>query len=149
MVTVRIAGAEDMPAIVKGAREFARMAGVEHLMTDDMESHVATVIGMEAVQVYLAETDEIVGGLGVAIMPFMWNLALTEMSELFFWVYPGSPATTALALLRRVMSDAEDAKIDLATFVALSNSPAGVGRVYEKLGFVRRQESFVKEFSWP
>ncbi len=146
---VRVAGPGDLDEILKGARAFAEQAKVDHLVDSGIEESVATLLEMDVVRIYLAETDRVVGGLGVAIQPFLWNMALTEMSELFFWVYPDSPATAALALLRRVLADAEAERIDLATLVSLPTSSDKVGRVYERLGFRRLQQTYVREFSWP
>lgn len=149
MLTVRVAEPGDLAEVTRGARAFARQANIEHLVSDNIEASITTLIGMDEIRIYLAETDEVVGGIGISILPFLWNPALTEMAELFFWVYPGAPVTAALALLRRVMNDAETERVDLATFVKLSTSPEKVGRVYERFGFVRLQETYVREFLWP
>ena len=118
-------------------------------MADALDESLGALMKLDVVRVYLAETDEVVGGIGISIQPFLWNRSLVEMSELFFWVYPGSPATAALALLRRVMSDADAEKVDLVTFARLETSPSKVAHLYERLGFRRLQETYLKEFSWP
>ena len=140
-----------MAAIVEIGKSFAPEAKIQHLMADDMHEAIATVIGLDCVRVYLAEDNEqgggVVGGLGVTIGPWIWNPALTEMSELFFWVRPGAPVTAALRLLRRAFTDAEKQKIDLATFVALPTSPVKVARVYARLGLKPLQHVYQKEIS--
>lgn len=146
---IRRATLDDIDEIVPGARAFAKQAQVEHLIADDIKEPLAGLMALPSVRVYLAETDKIVGGIGVSVLPFMWNHSLIEMSELFFWVYPGAPPTAALALLRRILADVEEELIDLVTLASLPTSPAGVNRVYKKLGFVKIQEMFQKEFtSW-
>ena len=146
-VTIRLAGPDDFDVIIFGANAFARQANLTHLVDGGLEASVTTLLELDVVRIYLAETDHIVGGLGVSVQPFLWNMQLTEMSELFFWVHPGAPVTAALVLLRRAMADAEAERIDIVTFVSLATSSKKVGRIYERLGFKPVQQSYMKEFS--
>ena len=148
-VTIRIAVEDDLPAIVEGARAFAKQADVEYLMAEDISESVAAVVFLPAFRVYLAEADGVVvGGLGVSTMPYLWNMALIETSEHFFWVYDRAPKTTALALLRRVLDDAKAEKVNIVTFAKLPTSPKKLAVLYDRLGFGPVQESYMRVFSW-
>lgn len=146
---IRRATIDDLRELVEGGIMFAEEAGLLDLVEDGVEDAIETLLSMEQVYIYVAETDRIIGGIGFSIMPFLWNMSKTELSELFFWVEPGAPPTVALRLLRRMMKDAEEEKVDTASIFKLPTSPEKVGHVYERLGFHKAQETYTRNFSWP
>ena len=146
MVSVRRATHADMPDIYAAARSLAKSVDIAHLTTTNLYAHLTTIFAMPGVRIYLAEEDMVVGMLGVGIHPFLWNPLMMEMSELFFWVYPGSPPTAALMLLRRVFADAEKEKINLATFATMPTSSDKVASVYARFGLKPLQTMYQREF---
>ncbi len=132
-MNIRLAEDRDHNALADMAREFARHAGIDHLTGENIGEIANNVFSLDSVFIYLAEDREILGGIGVMVAPFIWNPELTEMTEIFFWVYPDASPFTALALLRRVLKDA--AHVDMVTFSRLETSPENLDTVYARLGF--------------
>lgn len=148
MVTTRLADkAADYPAIIAGAYAFAAESGLNEFLPetgDPFEQAVARIIAAPTTEVLLAEHDgAVVGGIGLAYGPYLWNPSLTAVDELFFWVAPSAPQTTALSLLRAAQSHLRSQPLDLVTFASLPSSPAKLGTVYERIGLKPFQTSYV------
>lgn len=148
MINIRVADKEvDLPAILEGATMFAVEARMGKYLPSSMEDFyksVARVIFSPTVTVLLAtEGDRVVGGLGVSIHPFLWNQDVKSMDELFFWVHPDAPSTTALRLLRSAQSLAKNEGVGITAFAALLTSPSKIGGVYKKMGLEPVQVSFM------
>lgn len=139
----------DWAAILEGARAFARTVPFRDLLPRIdgriFAEAVRRTVGLDACRVLLMvdEAGRLQGGLGYLLLPYLWNPALLYAEEIFWWAAPDAPATAGARLILAYRSAArrEGAKIWAAS--ALSSSPAGVRKVYESLGMVAAQVSFI------
>lgn len=140
---------KDQAAILEGAWDFAsRLDHAEFLpaRSDAFEAGVMRVIGLDCVEVTVAEHDgAIVGGLGVAYTPYLWNPVLTHADELFWWTAATAPTTTALRLIRTVLDRARKKAPGqvIGTFKMLTSSPPKIAGVYERLGLRKTETAFM------
>jgi hypothetical protein len=149
---VRLADkARHFAAILEGARAFA-LATPEHaralLAPIDSEAFAENLRGLlklEAAGVSLALDDEgrALAGLGWFVGPYPLNPARLEWHELFWWAAPDAPTSAALAVLRHALIRGKAKGATIATAHALEDSPAGVARVYARLGLRPVQRTFM------
>ena len=137
----------DAGEILNGAKDFvSRMDFIGPMPQDDagLIAAMTRLYELPGFEIAVAEHDErIVGGIGMIYAPFVWNPGLVTASEMFWWTAPGAPRTAALALLRWVEKRMVEKGARLKEFVKLTSSPAGVTRVYERMGLRKVQESWM------
>lgn len=144
-ISIRKAAERDWSAIVKGARQFAKFAGLSDYLPNDVGSAIKGTLSLPEVVIYVAEyDDEIVGGIGVIYAPFIWNPDVTSMDELFFWVYPHAPGTTALRLLRHAEKEADRKNVRIRKFNALARSPKNIHRIYKAMGMTLFEYGYMR-----
>ena len=103
----------------------------------EMEKEIASL------RAELERKDKIIAGLGVAYVPFLWNPAVLQADELFWW---GSATQTTAAMrvlrftLERMRERAGDRQA-MAVFHKLTSSPASVAAIYRRLGLREVQTS--------
>ncbi len=139
-VTVRKADiALDHAAIIDGAMAFADESGLRGYMPADDAEFAATVervLGLDAVEVLLAvdSVGECVGGIGIAVIPYIWNPGLLSAEEMFFWCWPGAPISTSLKLIRAARARMIERGAHIQAWASLPGSPSGVAAIYERFG---------------
>lgn len=133
---IRLANFEtDALGIHEGALDFVSRMDYMDFIPEDIADIVARNVTADFVEVSVAEHDgKIVGALGMAYLPFLWNPKLISAEELFFWTAESAPNTTALRLIRFTVNQIKSRGKTLATFRRLFTSPDGLDRVYRKLG---------------
>ena len=138
---------KDALAIFDGAKDFiSRMDYRDFLPETDEELMLAVgrVLNTPGVETLLAERGgRVVGGLGLIVSPHLWNPEILAMEELFFWTAPTAPKSAALRLLRAALSLAAERGVSVISFKALTTSPKGVGRAYERLGLRPVETSYM------
>lgn len=147
MITIREADLEaDALAILDGARDFmSRMEFTMFAPKDDnaLAKALGRVLSLEGVQVIAAESEgKVVGGIGMLYAPHLWNPEKLTAEELFWWTREDAPRMTAMLLVRTAFREMRNRGVDVATFKALSNSPSGVSKVYNRLGLVPVETAF-------
>lgn len=139
----------DAAGIMAGVRDFiGRMHTTAFLPASEAELAAAVhrVVTSPGVEVDVAEHHGgIVGGLGMFVGPFLWNPARLVAEELFWWSAPGAPPTAALRLLRSAVDRAR-VRGAIVSFKRLTSSPAGVERIYRRLGLTEIETTFAGAF---
>lgn len=128
---------DDTPMLLFGIRDFvSRMDYHDFLPTTDdkLVEAVQRLLDLGVVDVLVVEHDEvIVGVIGMIYAPCIWNVEVMLAEELFFWVAPEAPVTTALRLIRGARSRAQECGCSHVVFKSLTSSPAKLDRVYRAM----------------
>lgn len=149
MIT-RLANVEtDAPEIMLGVYDFIGRMDFTDCLPEGLEGIEDTVLALvdsDVVEVAVVEDeDKIIAGLGVAYVPFLWNPAVLQADELFWW---GSATQTTAAMrvlrftLERMRERAGDRQA-MAVFHKLTSSPASVAAIYRRLGLREVQTSYM------
>lgn len=138
----------DRDLIVDGARIFAAETDFLEILpplhSPAFGAAVMRIIDLPQATVLLAEDDDgLAGGIGLLVVPYLWNPDILAADELFWWCRPTAPPRTALHLLRAARAFAIAASAKVLTFGALSNSPPGVARAYRCFGMRPVQTSYL------
>lgn len=123
---------KDALVIADGARRFAEKMSLGRFISDNFVESISPVVVLENVKILLAEHNgNPVGGIGICLVPYIWNKDLLIGDELFWWVDDGAPFRTAKLLFDKAMEYIEE-KGAIPMFKALINSPKGVEKMYRK-----------------
>jgi hypothetical protein len=138
----------DRVAILDGAVAFAEEAGIKPWLParfDDFQVAVEAVLAMPFVEVLLAvdAAGAVAGGLGISVLPYIWNPQLLMAEELFWWAWPGAPAWTALRLIRSGRARMVERGAHLQSWAAMASSADGVAEVYARIGARPVQTTFM------
>lgn len=145
-MTVRLATAADLPAILDMGEKFHAFSGERvPYCRDSAEASARMVLQMGFVLV--AERDgRAVGMLGVVVVPLFFNAAHTMAQELMWWVDEEERVGGAgLRLIRAAEVEARDRGACRLHMLRLANSPEHVGRLYDRLGYRTGEVAHVKE----
>lgn len=147
MLNIRPADLErDALAIMAGAKDFAARVAFGDLLPQSEEGFTAAVgriVTLPGVEILVVEHDEqIVAGIGLLYVPFLWNPDLTVADELFWWASKDAPYRAATALLTEAMTIIRGQGA-VPMFRALSTSPQGVDRLYQRLGLMPIETAYV------
>jgi hypothetical protein len=149
---VRLADkSRDFPAILAGARAFAwatpahARALLAPIDSEGFAENLRRFLGIEGAGVSLAvnAAGDALAGLGWFVGPYPLNPARREWHELFWWAAADAPTTAALGVLRHALIRGKAAGATIATAHMLEDSPAGVERVYQRLGLRPVQRTFM------
>lgn len=137
---------KDRDHLIAGVRDFVSRMDFTAFMPDSdegFEDSVLTVLSMDFVETYVVEYNGvIVSGIGIAYVPFLWNMKMIQADELFWWAAPDAPKTAALRVLRFAHDNVKKLA-EIATFKALTSSPDGVARIYKKMGLRPVETNFM------
>lgn len=146
-MNVRLASLpDDSQAVLAGAKDFISRMDFTEGLPDSDEELLGSIYYLASVGLEIAvaeEGGEIVGGIGILYAPFPWNRSKIVASEMFIWAKRGAPPLTFRALMRFVSNRMLERKVVLREFVALTSSPSGLGRIYEKMGLRKVQETYM------
>lgn len=137
----------DWPHIIAGATAFAGEVSFRDLLpplgSEEFEAAVRRIVEWPPVDVLIAlDGDRLLGGVGLAFMPYVWNPALTQAEELFFWSSRAAPMA-ALRLFRAALRHIEERGADVLAFHAMETSAPGVARLYQRAGLRLCQSTFM------
>lgn len=146
--TYRLATKEDVREVVSMGVEFYQESYGKTipLRLEDMVVAFNRMIDNGYIYVCINELNEFIGGIGFIISPYMYNSYHKVATELFWWVTPterNSPV--GLRLMKKGEACAADAGCTLICMSLLSSSPQSVGKIYEKLGYVFSEGTYMKE----
>lgn len=146
---IRQATLADVPAIVAMSERFyaatefpARLrfpfdpGTVEKIAADLARDHVMLV----------AEGDgQLVGMVGLYVLPFMFNAGHRSAHEIVWWVNPDAQgAGVGKALLAAIDAACANKGAEAIYMVHLASSPPQAAALYERLGYALTESSYVK-----
>jgi GNAT superfamily N-acetyltransferase len=114
-------------------------------MDDDQVATIAAML-IDTGVMLVAEVDgAVVGMIGLAVMPFTFNPALTIAAEVVWWVEPDAQR---LGLGRALLAAVEPAALERGAravqMMTLATSPPLAAALYEHMGFEHSETSFTK-----
>lgn len=145
---VRLANwSTDKRKIMAGAKDFIARMDFDGFLPEseaELSDAISRVMSYEFVEVTVAEHEgDIVGGIGMSYIPCLWNPKAVMAEELFWWASKGAPKMTSLRLLRFIQDRALSVGANFLSFKRLTSSPAGVSKVYEKMGLRELETTFI------
>lgn len=138
----------DLPAILPGARRFAKEADMADVLPPlDSELFRDVIIGMcnlpGSTIILAKEGGRVTGGIGILVTPYLWNPAKLAVHDLFWWAEDYASRGVGLALIEEAMRIADEQGATIRSFGALVSSRPGVARVYRKYGMRPVQVQYV------
>ena len=126
----------DALSIHEGAMAFAKFTGLPFFPESgtDFIRAVGRIITLPNVEVFVADDNGVVGGIGISYGPFTWNPEVLIGEELFWWAFEDAPVKTGKKLYDMAMKSIEE-KGAVPVMKYLWNSPESVKKLYEKDGF--------------
>lgn len=147
MIVIRAADLDkDALSIFDGAKDFASRISLNDLFPDndaDFLEALSRIVTLPGIEITLAEFDgKVVGGIGIAYAPYIWNPKKLAADELFWWTSLDAPFRTAWLLFDEAMTRIEE-KQAIPMFRALEDSPQGVVKMYHRRGLRKAETLFV------
>lgn len=147
---IRKATHDDVPRIVEMSRRFyatTSYAAMVPMADGDVEDIAAMLIDTGVMLV--AEVDgQVVGMVGLAVMPFTFNRSARIAAEVVWWVEPEAQgAGVGQALLAAVEPACVAAGVHCIQMMILATSPPQAAALYERDGYRHSETSFTKEIA--
>lgn len=137
---IRPAELEDIPGLLEMGRKFAERARLrDHVGYDPhsmMQTFAALINGGHPV--FIGEQ----GAIGATLTHHPFNHDHVHAQELFWW----SEGREGLALLKALESYCDEHAHSLTMITLEAVEPVRTGRLYERLGYVPLEHSYVKVF---
>jgi GNAT superfamily N-acetyltransferase len=147
---IRRATYEDIPQIVGMAAKFYATTSYSQwspMCPESVDAIAGTMID-SGVMLVAEHDDRLVGMVGLAIAPFMFNTAHAVAYEVVWWVDPDAQGQGAgKALLAAIEPACRAAGCSAIQMVHLHNSPPQAAALYERMGFRRTESSYTKELA--
>lgn len=149
---IRDATQDDAEALIRMGAAYVEEAG--HLARFGAEfcpqSFLTTCEGLARTGIMLvAEHDgEVVGMLGAAFIPVLWNYKVLQAQETWWYARPDRRKGLGVALLREFEARATAQGVVLSAMVAeLGPRGDAVGRLYEAKGYAPAESVFLKRLA--
>lgn len=144
---IRQATHDDLARIVEMADKFYQTTKYKDVAEFNAPTCAAAATVMIDQGVMLvAEVDEsLVGMIGLAIVPFMFNCSVVGAHEVVWWVNPEYQGrTVGMDLLKAAVDACKDRGAKFIQMALLPDSPPVAAKLYEKLGFIHSETSYTK-----
>ena len=145
---IRKAVQADIPAIVAMSRKFYATTSYTQLtpMSDDTVANLTEMLIDEGVMLVAEAQGDVVGMVGLAVVPFIFNQDVLGAHEVVWWVEPEAQgAGLGRALLEAVPQACRDAGASILQMISLASSPEHAAKMYERMGLSRSETSYMKE----
>lgn len=144
---VRQATDADIGAILEMSAKF--YAGTSYAgfarMDETTVRNLAKALIDSGVMLLACVEQRIVGMVGLAVVPFIFNAEKLMACEVVWWVEPDARSSGAgFALLRSVEPACKALGADVVQMIHLNNSPPQAAVLYERLGFRLSESSYTK-----
>ena len=147
MISIRLANFDtDALAIVNGAREFSQSISLSSWFRsgDEFVEDISKIMTMENIDIMVAEYNgEIVGGIGIVYVPFIWNHSISVGNELFWCTFSNAPFGTGRALFDSAMKRIEG-KGAVPMFRSHDTSPKHMDKFYKRRGLKKIESVFTR-----
>lgn len=146
---IRQATLADVPAIVAMSERFYETTEFPHRLRfpfdPDTVRKIAESLAAEHVMLMAEHEGEVVGMVGLYVLPFMFNANHASAHEIVWWVNPEAQGTGAGKALLAAIEPACAAKGAEAIYmVHLATSPPQAAAIYERMGYLPTESSYVK-----
>lgn len=138
MITRMVDPYKEALVVVEAAEDFiSRMDFTEYFPKDRGEflDALSRIFLADYVDILGVEHEgKLVGLIGMAYLPHLWNPKLVNGEELFWWTAPDAPKTAAMRLLKFAKQHSNNVGAKMVTFRSLTSSPKKVASVYKRMG---------------
>jgi len=144
---IRNAVMKDVPALIEGYEKFYPTTEyVNNYPFDYNTVHALTVGLIEAGLLICAEVDgKVVGSVGLAVLPFMFNRNFLSANEIVWWIDPEHQSLgLGKQLLKAIEPEAKAMGCSQIVMVALSTSPEFVDELYKHMGYHLSERVYTK-----
>lgn len=144
---IRKATPDDLPAILRmSARFYETTSYCEFADFCEESVHGLASMLIDTGVFLVAERDgEVVGMVGLAVAPFMFNNAHKAAYEVVWWVNPEARGGhIAVALLKAIEPACEAQGCAVIQMVHLANSPPQAAALYTRCGYTHTESSWTK-----
>lgn len=144
---IRQATSDDLRRIVEMSEKFYPQTPYILLTPFDPEAVGALALALiESGIMLVAEVEgEVVGMVGLAIAPFIFNPELVGAYEVIWWVEPEHQSNgVGRALLEAIDDLARERGAFFVHMALMPNSPDAAAALYFKLGYAHTEMSFTK-----
>lgn len=148
MTTIRQATLDDVPEIVRMSAIFYPQTHYAEwtTMDEDTVADLASNLVENHIFYVAEEGGELLGMIGLVVMPFMFNRYVKSAGEVIFWVDPRARGgRTAYNLLTAIEDPCRAAGCDRIQMVHMPNSPPQAAALYTKLGYLPSESSYTKD----
>lgn len=133
---------DDLPEMIEHAKTFSKFLGNE---TVKFDMNTAVAVMSQVIQFgfcpLVKKDDKVVGGLGAAIHPSLWNMNQLQITELFWWVGEEHRHTRVGAmLLKYFVTEAKKAGLN-PVLHTLEHSPVNE-ETLKRYGFHKKESTF-------
>lgn len=143
---VRPATAEDREALLDMGAKFYTATDYPYPYCRGTTGVIADMMIATGLALVAEHDGRLVGMVGLVLTPFLFNAQFTEACEVMWWVDPDDRESGAgMALLRAVEPACRAVGADRVRMMHLPNSPAHVGALYQKLGYIPSEFSYTKD----
>ncbi len=138
MINIRAVDlSSDLPMVIDGMRDFISRMDYHEFLPDTYEDLVEAftrLVDLDCTEILVAEYDGcIVGGIGMAYVPCLWNRRISNAENLIWWVAKDAPPSTALRLLRRARANAVARGCKFIVFKSLTSSAKSMDKVFRRM----------------
>ncbi len=146
---IRQATLADVPVIVSMSERFyatTEYPGRLRFPFDaDTVQKIAQSLATDHVMLLAEHDGAVVGMVGLYVLPFMFNASHASAHEIVWWVNPEAQGTGAGKALLAAIEPACKAKgVEAIYMVHLSTSPPQAAAIYERMGYLPTESSYVK-----
>lgn len=148
MTIIRPGTNDDVPAIVSMSAQFYPQTHYAEWVEMDEGTVADLASNLIDNHVFMVAEDdgELVGMIGLFIIPFMFNRDVLFAGEVIFWVHPKARGgMTAANLLRSIEDPCREAGAGRVQMVHMPNSPPQASALYTKLGYFPSESSYTKD----
>lgn len=151
MSNIRVATANDVPALMRMARSFiaySRHGAMIDIADSELEAQTRAILAQPNMSVFVAELDgEVVAMLIGALTSLWFAPSKTMAAELAWWVDERarmSPIAIKLVRMYEGWASANGAQFITMSSLAMNSGP-DVGRMLERLGYAKAEMTHIKE----
>lgn len=135
----------DALAILEAAKDFATRTPVPHMFPDSDDGWITILSQItKVIDMWVAEHNgEVVGAIGIAYLPWIWNRDYTIGEEQFWWTAESAPYKTAILLIQHALAEI-DSHNAIPMFKSMSTSPDGIKKVYNRNNMVEIERMYMR-----
>lgn len=144
---IRVATEADLPAIVYMGEKFHAFSA-DPVPYNRQSAEITARSLMTVGFIMIAEHGaDVVGMIGVAVIPLFFNFDAKLAQELMWWVDKDARGSgAAIRLIRAAETEAKARGATRLIMARLANSPEHVHQLYDRLGYRAAESMHVKDF---
>jgi hypothetical protein len=140
---------KDFDMLMGGLHKYAAKCPSEFFSKDEevLRKSFRALLDVPNVQFIISENEGVLEGVfGFIVSKHIWDIRKNVLIELAWWCDEDAPPRVALEIFNKVINGAKESGCDMLVIHSMSNSPAGVDKLYLRRGLKLIQKVYYKEF---